>query len=81
MTTKIGAREARTRLAELLRQVRAGRRFTITHRGKAIAHLIPAEGAAPKDKIAAVEKFNVFMRENPLRGPVNVKALIEEGRE
>ncbi|MGE0873771.1 MAG: type II toxin-antitoxin system Phd/YefM family antitoxin [Burkholderiales bacterium] len=80
MTTRISASAARTRLAELLRQAMAGRRFTITHRGKAIAHLIPAECAAPKDKAAAVEKFNAFMRDNPIRGRADVRALVEEGR-
>jgi len=81
MKTEIGAYEAKTRLPELLRQVKEGRRFTITNRGEAIADLVPAESTAAKDKAAAVEKFNAFMRENPLRGPVNVKALIGEGRE
>jgi prevent-host-death family protein len=33
MKIEIGACEARTRLPELLRQVKAGKRFTITNRG------------------------------------------------
>jgi antitoxin (DNA-binding transcriptional repressor) of toxin-antitoxin stability system len=33
MKTEIGAYEATTHLPELLRQVKAGKRFTITHRG------------------------------------------------
>ena len=81
MKTEIGAYEAKTRLSELLRQVKAGKRFTITNRGEAVADLVPAESVAPKDKFAAVEKFRAFMRENPRRGPASVKALIEAGRE
>ena len=80
MKTKIGAYEAKTKLPELLRQVKAGKRFTITNRGEAIADLVPAESATPKDKSAAVERFKAFMRANPVRGAVNVKELIEEGR-
>ncbi len=80
MKTEIGAYEAKTRLPELLRQVKAGRRFTITNRGEAIADLIPAESATPKDKAAAVEAFKAFMSANPVRGVVNIKQLIEEGR-
>lgn len=39
MKTEIGAYEAKTRLPELLRRVKAGEGFTITHRGKPIATL------------------------------------------
>lgn len=80
MKTKIGAYEAKTKLPELLRQVRAGKRFTITNRGEAIADLVPSENAKPKDKSAAVEKFKAFMRQNPVRTVANVKDLIAEGR-
>ena len=80
MKTVIGAYEAKTKLPELLRQVQAGKRFTITNRGKAIADLVPSERVVPKDKSAAVEKFKAFMRDNPVRGVANIKELIEEGR-
>ncbi len=80
MKTEIGAYQAKTKLPELLRQVKAGRRFTITNRGEAIADLIPSESMAPKDKSAAVEKFKAFMRTNPVLGVVNIKELIDEGR-
>ena len=45
MKTEIGAYDAKTRLPELLRQVKAGKRFTITNRGEAIADLVPSEAA------------------------------------
>ena len=78
MKTAVGAYEAKTKLPELLRGVQAGKRYTITHRGQAIAELGPAatrrHGAA-----AAVEQMKQFMREAPIRG-VDIKALIEAGR-
>ena len=80
MKTEIGAYEAKTKLPELLRQVKAGRRFTITNRGEAIADLVPAERMMPKDKSAAVEAFKAFMRKNPLRAAANIRELIEDGR-
>ncbi|MGH8750296.1 MAG: type II toxin-antitoxin system Phd/YefM family antitoxin [Burkholderiales bacterium] len=80
MKNAIGAYEAKTKLPELLRQVKAGKRFTITNRGEAIADLVPSKSVKPKDQAAAVEKFKAFMRENPVRGAVNIKQLIEEGR-
>lgn len=79
MKTKIGSYEAKTKLPELLRQVKAGKSFTITDRGEAIADLVPSAGVKAKDKIAAVKKMKVFMMENPVRG-VNIRELIEEGR-
>jgi len=40
MKIEIGAYEAKTKLPELLRQVQAGKRFTITNRRKPIADLV-----------------------------------------
>lgn len=79
MKIEIGSYEAKTKLPELLRQVKAGRSFTITNRGEAIADLVPSAGAKTKDKLAAVNRIKAFMLENPVRG-VNIKELIEEGR-
>ena len=80
MKYEIGAYEAKTRLPELLRQVKAGRRFTITNRGEAVADLVPSAGAQPHDVRAAIEKFEAFLRANPVTRSVDLKALIEEGR-
>jgi prevent-host-death family protein len=78
---EIGAYEAKTRLPELLRQVKAGRRFTITNRGEAIADLVPSEAGRTRNHKAVIEKFQKFIDANPVRGRVNVRELIEEGRE
>ena len=79
MKIEIGSYEAKTKLPELLRQVKTGKSFTITNRGVAIADLVPSTSAKVKDKAAAAEKPKAFMRADPVRG-VNIKALIEEGR-
>ncbi|MFN2378044.1 MAG: type II toxin-antitoxin system Phd/YefM family antitoxin [Candidatus Binatia bacterium] len=79
MKIEIGAYEARTRLAELLRDVQAGRRYTITHRGQAIADLVPAGDAGRQDAGTAVAEMLQFMRRDPVRG-VDLQTLIEEGR-
>jgi prevent-host-death family protein len=73
--------EAKTKLPELLRQVQAGKRFTITNRGKAVADLVPSETATRKDPAAAIDKFLAFKKAHPMRARVDGKALIEEGRE
>ena len=80
MNIEIGSYEAKTRLAELLRGVRAGNRYTITLRGKAMADLIPAEGNKRSDVVAAVDEMLAFMKiRQPVSG-INIKALLNEGR-
>ena len=79
MKIQIGSYEAKTKLPELLRQVKTGKSFTITNRGEAIADLVPSMGARAKDKVAAAEKLKAFMRADPVRG-VNIRQLIEDGR-
>ncbi|MGE0643549.1 MAG: type II toxin-antitoxin system Phd/YefM family antitoxin [Nitrospira sp.] len=79
MKIEIGSYEAKTKLPELLRQVKAGKSFTITKRGEAIADLVPSTGLRTKDPVAAAKKLKAFMLAAPVRG-VNIKALIEEGR-
>ena len=79
MNTAIGSYEAKTRLPELLRQVKSGKSFTITNRGEAIADLVPNTGARKKDRVEAATKLRKFMLADPIRG-VEVKRLTEEGR-
>ena len=79
MKIEIGSYEAKTKLPELLRQVKTGKSFTITNRGEAVADLVPSASARVKDKVVAAEKLKAFMRADPVRG-VDIKGLIEEGR-
>jgi hypothetical protein len=46
-----------------------------------VADLVPSESSPVKDAAAAVERFLAFRKDNPIRGKVDIKALIEEGRE
>ena len=82
MHTEIGAYHAKTRLPELLRQVKAGKRFTITNRGEAIADLIPSKARDSVDAKAAIEKFQAFLHDNPVQAQsaASIKKLIQEGR-
>jgi len=79
--TEIGAYEAKTKLPELLREVRKGRSFTITNRGQAIADLIPAADSRSADKVRAVEAMQEFIRTHRRVRGVNINELIEEGRD
>ncbi|MEK7760362.1 MAG: type II toxin-antitoxin system prevent-host-death family antitoxin [Nitrospirota bacterium] len=79
MGGKIGSHEAKTKFPELLRQVKAGKSFTITNRGEAVADLVPSAGVRAKEKVSAAARLKAFMLADPVRG-VNIKALSEEGR-
>jgi prevent-host-death family protein len=46
-SSEIGAFEAKTRLSELLEEVRRGRTFVITRRGRPVAELRPVRVAEP----------------------------------
>jgi prevent-host-death family protein len=78
---EIDACKAKARLPELLREVQAGKRFTITHRGKAVADLVPSQASATADARAAIDSFMAFLQEQPLKDIPDVRALIEDGRE
>jgi prevent-host-death family protein len=79
--TAVGIYEAKTRLAALLRQVAAGKRFTITNRGKAVAELGPPTALKKPDAKAAIDAFQAFRKANPVSQKVNIRELVEEGRE
>lgn len=79
MKIEIGSYEAKTKLPELLRQVKSGKSFTITNRGEAVADLVPSLGVNVRDKVEAIEKLKAFMQHDPVRG-IDTKKLIEEGR-
>jgi prevent-host-death family protein len=81
MKIEIGAYEAKTKLPELLRQVQAGKRFTITNRGKAVADLVPSEALIQRDPAAAIDRFLAFKKAHPVQTRLDIKALIEDGRE
>jgi prevent-host-death family protein len=81
MKTEIGSYEAKTKLPELLRQVQKGKSFTITNRGKAVADLVPSENTQAASRAEAVKKMQEFIRTTGRIKGVNIKELIEEGRD
>ncbi|MDR2014213.1 MAG: type II toxin-antitoxin system prevent-host-death family antitoxin [Azoarcus sp.] len=80
MNIAVGSYEAKTKLPELLRGVRAGNRYTITLRGEAVANLVPAEENRHPDAMVAVDEMLAFMQTRKPVSSVNIKALINEGR-
>ena len=75
---EIGSFEAKTRLAELLRETEKGRSFTIRRRGKAVARLVPPEDDDETDYSELDDEFREIRKRV---GPgLSIRELIEEGR-
>ena len=75
----IGAFDARTHLAQLLRRVQEGERFVITKHNRPVAELIPFEQRDTVKIRAAIDRLPAFQKTNSLRG-LSVRQLIEDGR-
>jgi len=80
MNIEIGSYEAKTKLPELLRGVRAGNCYTITLRGEAVADLVPAKENRRPDAVAAVDEMLTFMQTRKPVSGIDIKSLIDEGR-
>lgn len=76
---EIGAYEAKTKLPELLREVQNGKRYTITHRGKPVAELVPSASSSPQDHSTAIQEMLDFERITGIN-PKEVADWIREGR-
>jgi antitoxin (DNA-binding transcriptional repressor) of toxin-antitoxin stability system len=78
-TTEVSAFEAKTRLAELLRETERGASFLIRRRGRAVARLVPPGGRAQEvDPASILASFRALRKR--ARGPVKVRELIDAGR-
>ncbi|APZ42499.1 type II toxin-antitoxin system Phd/YefM family antitoxin [Acidihalobacter ferrooxydans] len=80
MNIEIGSYEAKTKLPELLRGIKAGNRYTITLRGEAVADLVPAQANRHSDAATAVDDMLAYMQAHKSGAGVDLKALINEGR-
>ncbi len=79
--TEMGAYEAKTRLSELLRLVQSGQSFTITHRGVAVADLVPSDLSFHRDACVAAARMQQFMQSAVPVSSAEIQTLIEEGRD
>jgi prevent-host-death family protein len=76
---QVGAFEAKTHLADLLRQVEEGQSFEICRRGKPIARLVPPSKDTGHAQPSEVRDAFRLIRKR-VSGRVNIRALIEAGR-
>ncbi|MEK7384549.1 MAG: type II toxin-antitoxin system Phd/YefM family antitoxin [Elusimicrobiota bacterium] len=75
----IGSFEAKTRLAELLRDAENGTAYVIRRRGKDVARLIPPGDKPDAESISRL-KADLRALRGQIRGGFDIKALVREGR-
>jgi prevent-host-death family protein len=76
---KVGLFEAKQKLSELVERASSGEKIGITRRGKLAAFIVSARpDASPQDIFDDIERIRKRARRTK---KLNVKNLIEEGRE
>lgn len=77
---KVGAHEAKTRLAELLGRVEKGERIAIIRDGMPVAILGPAPEQSTQSLEEIIDALREFRRGRALDG-LSLRELIEQGRQ
>jgi prevent-host-death family protein len=79
---QVGVFEAKARLSELVDKAERGRATVITRNGKVVARLVPAARARGKNPNAdVIDRIAAFSKTLKVKGRVNIRELIEDGRE
>ena len=81
MPITVGAFEAKTHLAELLRKVGTGQVVRITQRGKPVADLIPITSDRTELAAGAAQKMLTLMKGTTVQSNIDIKSLINAGRD
>jgi prevent-host-death family protein len=79
--SKVGVFQAKAHLSELLDQVQAGAEITITRNGAPVARLVPARPETGEGRSALIDEIVEFSKRCRVKGRVNLRRLIEEGRD
>lgn len=71
--------DAKAHFSELVERAESGRSTVITKRGRVVAKIVPA--SAPRwDRTAVLDEAEAFRRSIRIKGRIDVRRLIEEGR-
>lgn len=78
---EVGAYEAKSHFPEFLRKAKSGVFFRITNRGEHVADLVPPQAAEIHSRAQAAERMRRFVQSHAPIESIDLKALIEEGRD
>ena len=76
---KVSVYDAKARFSELVERAESGRSTVITKRGRVVAKVVPAN-AREWDRAAVLDEAEAFRRSAKIKGRLNIRKLIEEGR-
>lgn len=79
--TEVGAYEAKSHFPEFLRKAKSGMTFRITNRGEHVADLVPPGTAERRAGAQAADRMRQFTQSHAPIENIDIKALIEEGRD
>jgi prevent-host-death family protein len=71
--------DAKAHFSRLIERAEAGRATEITKRGRVVARIVPA-GAPRWDRAVVLDEAEAFRRSVRIKGPINIRRLIEQGR-
>jgi prevent-host-death family protein len=79
---QVGIFEAKARLSELVAKAERGQETTITRSGKVVARLVPAvTGSRRNPNAAVIDRIIAFSKTIKVKGRVNLRDAIAQGRE
>lgn len=81
MVKAIGTAEARTHWSEVLKEVKNGQRYIITHDGEAVAELVPHQRQTRQEQSIIAARRLLFFMEQRNPADVDIKVAIEDGRD
>ena len=76
---KMSVYDAKARFSALVERAESGRSTVITKRGRVVAKIVPA-GAPEWDRSAVLDEAEAFRSSVKIKGRINIRTLIEEGR-
>lgn len=76
---KMSVYDAKAHFSELIERAQSGQATVITKRGRVVARLVPAR-AAEWDRSAVLDEAEAFRKGVRIKGRVNIRKLIQEGR-
>jgi prevent-host-death family protein len=76
---KFSVSDAKAHFSELIKRAEAGRETFITKRGRVVAKIMPVQ-AVEWDRSAVLDEIEKFSKSVKIKGPINIRKLIEWGR-
>ena len=76
---KLSVSDAKAQFSKLIKRAESGRETVITKRGRVVAKIVPAQ-AEEWDRSAVLDEIEKFSKSVKIKGPINIRKLIEWGR-